>query len=323
LAIAAVAVLGPGCGKVTPGAADNGDAGNDGGGADAQADVPITTDDGCNREAQAICNALADCAMVWVQYLYGDKVTCVARLARSCNDEQKAMGVTRTPDDLAACGADVATTSCADLLASRFPASCQVKPGTIENGVGCGTDWQCASGYCGKKNSDCGVCGPRAALGGDCTADDGCQQGMVCANNKCAVPADLNGPCNLPNQPCRSDLFCTGDGRCAAKLGAGETCRGLLSADCDIFHGFVCNGLLTGTCAQVTVAKGGEACGGGTSTICQDLNPCTGSTATQTGLCAAPAGDGEACGGSGQSNCLPPATCVMNVCRLPSAPACH
>src|SRR5215467_7753079 len=103
LAIAAVAGagagLGLGCGKVTPGAVDNGDgaAGNDGGGADAA----ITTDDGCNREAQAICNALADCATVWVQYLYGDKVTCVARLARSCNDEQKAMGVTRTPNDLA------------------------------------------------------------------------------------------------------------------------------------------------------------------------------------------------------------------------------
>jgi len=303
------------CGTVAPASPTDG-------GADVAA---LTAQEGCAREAQAICDALDHCAPPWVQYLYGDKTTCVSRLSGSCMDEQGAPGVSRLPAEMASCASAVTAASCADLLGGKYPTACQVKPGTVANGKACGTDWQCADAYCAKPaDSNCGVCAPRSTVNGNCAADDGCQPGMVCANKKCVVPGDVGAACD-GNDPCRSNLYCTPAGTCSAKLGAGAVCANIFSGECDIYQGFVCSNLITaGQCVQVTVKKGGESCGGGTRTVCMGFNPCSGSTAAQTGVCANPAGDGEACGdgaGAGR-NCLPPATCTGGLYRLPSSSSC-
>jgi hypothetical protein len=309
LGLALAATVG-GCGGVTPAAVD-------GGGDAAQS---VTAQEGCNQVAKALCDALDSCAPSAVMVLYGDKATCITRAALSCTTDQSVAGIQRTGDDLVSCARALGAATCPDLLAGNFPDVCAVKPGATINGAACGSDWQCQSTYCGKTDK-CGVCGPRQAAGGDCTVDGGCGKGLVCGAKKCVAPAGPNADCNLPAQPCRSDLYCTsatGSGKCAAKLGAGGACMDSDQA-CDFIKGAVCNPL-NHVCVTVNVAKGGEACGLGNKTICVGfVAPC--SNILTGGVCANPAQDGEACGMN--KVCVPPATCETGVCRLPSAIGCQ
>jgi len=309
----ALAALASACGNVSPDkAADGGDA------------AALTVEEGCTQEADAICSALSGCATFWVQLFYGDKTTCVSRLTFSCKNDQMVNGITRTPDEMAACAQAVKSSSCPDLVASKFPAACQVKPGTLMNGIGCGSDWQCQSTYCNTNGQTCGACGPRAAAGGTCTTDDGCMTGMVCASGHCVTPGVSGASCDPMKQPCRSDLYCTSASTCAPHVGAGASCADSASA-CDLFQGVACNPF-NHVCETVAVAQGGAACGivNRTLTLCVALDQCGGATLTQPGVCASPAGDGEACGESNSGhNCIAPATCVNGVCRLPSATNCQ
>ncbi|HEY2730369.1 MAG TPA: hypothetical protein VGK52_10535 [Polyangia bacterium] len=303
-----------GCGGVT---AASPDAGND---APAEAGPPLTTADGCTNVATALCNSLDACAPVAVQVLYGDKSTCVSRAVLSCTTDQSVEGIARTANDLASCAAALSGATCDDLLAGTFPSVCTAKPGTVVNGMACGSDLQCASTFCNKTDA-CGVCSPRQAAGGDCAVDGGCVSGLVCASKKCVAPAGPGGDCNLPNQPCRSDLYCptmNGSAKCAAKLGAGGACTDSDQA-CDLAKGVICNPL-THVCDPIKVAKGGEACSLASKTLCVGfVAPC--SSFLTGGVCANPAQDGETCGGN--AVCVPPATCQNKICRLPSAPDCR
>jgi hypothetical protein len=322
-----------GCGGVTPAATTTG-AGGAGGGthgdmdggagthADAPAERPPTTvADGCSDVAKALCDALNGCAPLFVEYLYGDEATCISRAALSCTTDQMVPGITRTADDLVSCAAAAATTSCADALAGNFPSICSVKPGPVINGMACGSNWQCQSTYCNKTDA-CGVCSPREAAGGDCTVDEGCVAGLVCGNKKCVAPAGPNAACNLPGQPCRSDLYCTsptGSGTCATRIAAGGPCADNPSDACDFVHGDICN-TTNHTCVMIKVGKGGDMCSLASKTVCVGgVGPC--SDFLLGGVCANPAQDGTACGGN--AVCVPPATCVDKICRLPSAPDCH
>jgi hypothetical protein len=314
--VLALAALGAACGKVTPAEIDT-----DGGGGDTV--TPLTADQACGQEAQAICDALAGCATFWIQLLYGDKPTCVARQKVSCMDDQSVVGTTRAPADIVACAQAGATATCPDLLAGKLPAECQLKPGVLVNGRACGSDWQCQSTYCNKHGLQCGTCGPRAAAGADCADSDGCQTGLVCAGSRCVTPGVVGGACDATIQPCRSDLYCTPAATCAKRVGVGGSCADSSDA-CAITQGVACNGL-NHVCEKVAVAAGGAACGivDRTLTLCVALDPCVGATLTAPGVCADPAGDGEACGKSASNrNCLSPATCDMDVCRLPSTPSC-
>jgi hypothetical protein len=304
-----------GCGGVTA-------ASPDGGGGDAAVEMHVvTTEEGCNQVAKALCDALNACAPVFVEEQYGDEATCISRTALVCMTDQGLPAITRTPDDLVACAQVAPGTSCADALAGRFPAACQIKPGTTANGLACGSNLQCQSGYCNKTDA-CGVCGPRQAAAGGCTSNDGCMQGLVCANKTCVAPAELGKPCNLPNQPCRSDLYCTsssGSGTCAARIESGGPCADNPGDACDVFKGNICN-TQDHTCLTINIAKGGEKCGILSKTACVGgIAPCSN---LLSGVCANPAQDGETCGDANNAVCVPPATCVNKVCRLPSAPNC-
>jgi hypothetical protein len=312
-------VCGAGCGSVTP-AAQDGAAGK---GVDAAAEMPaVTVADGCNQVAKALCDTLNGCAPVFVQYLYGDEPTCISRAVLSCMTDQSVSGITRTADDLVSCAKAAATTSCPDALAGSFPSACAVKPGTVVNGMACGSDWQCTSTYCNKTDT-CGVCSPRQAAGGACTADDGCVAGLVCATKTCVMPGGPGVACNLPGQPCRSDLYCTsmtGSGTCKARAEAGASCSDNTRDACDIFQGGVCNTIANAdTCVTISIAKGGDKCSLASKTACVGgIGPC--SDILLGGVCANPAQDGEAC--DNKNVCVPPATCVNALCRLPSAPDC-
>ncbi len=311
--LAAVAAIG--CGGVTAASPDGGS------GVDAPAEVQtVTPAEGCNQVAKATCDALNGCAPIFFEEQYGDEPTCISRAVLSCMTDQSVSGITRTADDLVSCAKAAATTSCADALAGNFPSACSVKPGTVVNGMACGSDWQCQSTYCNKTDA-CGVCGPRQAMNGDCTANDGCVTGLVCGNKKCVAPAELGVACNLPGQPCRSDLYCTsmtGSGTCAAKQGAGGPCADNPSDACDFVHGDICN-TNDHTCVMIKIGKGGDTCSLASKTVCAGgVAPC--SDILLGGVCANPAQDGAACGGN--AVCVPPATCVDRICRLPSAPNC-
>jgi hypothetical protein len=317
-----------GCGGVTaaPSTGGAGAGGAGAGGAGGRVDggpanaPPVTTNDGCTQVAMALCSSLYGCAPVALQVLYGDKTTCIARSVLSCTTDQGVAGIGRTADDLAACATALGTATCSDLLAGQMPSVCTAKPGTVINGRACGSDLQCQSTYCNKTDT-CGVCSPRQTAGGDCTVDAGCVAGLVCAHMKCVAPAGPGGDCNLPNQPCRSDLYCptmNGSAKCTAKLGAGGACADSDQA-CDFVKGVICDPL-NHTCEAINVAKGGMACGLGAKTLCVGfVAPCSAFLAG--GVCANPAEDGAACGGN--AVCIPPATCENKICRLPSAPDCH
>lgn len=304
----AAGLLFAGCGNVKSSA--GGDAGME--------SAPLTADAACEMFAQAYCDALQACATVAVPLYFGDRATCLSRMKLSCTTDQMSPGISRTPEDLAACAHDAASSSCADLVANRLPASCQVKPGSLANGAACGSSWQCLSTHCEKSAAgSCGTCAVRQPANADCTVDEGCTAGLVCSNGKCTAPVGPGASCNS-NTPCRSDLYCEKTTElCTAHVGAAASCAGDSSA-CDLLNGYGCNPF-NHTCQAIGVAKGGEPCGivNGTLVLCIALDACPGATLTQPGACASPAADGTTCGDN--SHCLPPATCVNQLCRLPSA----
>ena len=322
---AAACIAASACGSIER-IGPNGGAGGQGGFAgdaavpDAPVETVVTVAEGCQQVATAICNQLEACAPITVKFFYVDKPTCVARSTLSCMADQSVPGISRTAHDLVTCATDVASATCPDLLASKLPASCLVKPGPQPATAACGSDWQCATTYC-QKTTACGVCAARAAAGGACTVDNGCQTGLVCANSVCVTPGTLAQACDI-NHPCRSDLYCTKliAGSCQQKVGMGGSCADA-DAACDLLKSVACNGS-TKVCDVVNVARGGDACGliNNGLTICVDLNPCSGLV---SGVCANLAADGAACGDAANGvHCAPPATCETGVCRLPSAPNC-
>lgn len=276
----------------------------------------------CGSFAQALCARLSACAPFIAQIWYGNAATCRERVELGCTKDLEVPDTNQTTTEMAACAAAAMTASCDDLLADNFPEPCRIKPGPRRNGEGCGSSWQCMSTHCEKTTGDCGTCAPRQAASGTCSVNGGCQQGLVCTAGKCVSPSAVGGPCDA-NTPCRGGhLYCNA-GTCAMRLGAGNSCAGNAEA-CDFRSGVACNILSAApTCQVVAAAQGGQACGivNGTLTICQLDNDCPGATLTQPGACVAPSQDGTAC--SPRHNCLPPASCVGGICRLPSTAACQ
>jgi len=326
-ALVLVALLGGGCGKIIAVTPDGGagGAGGGGGGGAGGGGATVTAAMACQQVATAICTGVNGCAPFLIKVTYGDLQTCIDRTALGCTNDQMVPDMPRTVEDLLACATAVGGVSCADALAAKFPPVCLFKPGPRADGAACGSSWQCASTYC-KTTDACGVCAARADVGGACSVNGGCLDGLVCAaNGVCVGQAGPNVACNA-NHPCRSDLYCTGNpGTCQPKMTAAGTCADSDQA-CDIVRGFGCNGL-NKTCEMVNVASGGDACGivNNALTVCAGLNPCPGVTLLKPmGVCANPAADGAPCGDAANgTNCVPPATCVSGLCRLPSTPTCN
>jgi hypothetical protein len=148
-------------------------------------------------------------------------------------------------------------------------------------------------------------------------------KGLACANMICVQPGGAGDACNLPAQPCRADLYCSSakaSGTCMARVGTGASCANNGDA-CDYSQGDLCNTLANpNVCVTINIAQPGNACGLGSKTLCVGgVAPC--SSILLGGVCANPAQDGATCGGN--AVCIPPATCVNKLCRLPSVPNCQ
>ncbi len=342
LVVAAGSVAVAACGSVAaqndagPG---NGGAGSGGGGAagsgggggvgiDGGIDAgPPTVEEACGQYASTLCSRLGGCAPYALQLFYGDNDTCLSRVKLGCMLDLEVPDSNQTTAGMAACARDANNSSCADLLANVFPASCQIKPGNRLNGERCGSSWQCMSTHCERSTTDCGVCAPRAAAGGACTVDGGCMQGLVCAAQKCVAPAAMGAPCSAM-APCRANLYCSAiSNTCATPLALGAPCGGD-TGGCDFRQGVSCNTfavMANQKCETVAAAKGGQACGlvNSTLTLCVANNTCQGISLIPLktdGVCPNPAGDGMQC--SDTVHCLAPANCVGGLCRLPSTSSC-
>jgi hypothetical protein len=313
-----LAAVGAACGKVS--ALPDGAGGT--GGADAGMEaVPLTADAACMQFAQAYCGVLETCPAV-LQVYYGDANTCVTRTKLACVTDQMSPGIARTPNDIVACTNAASSATCADVVDNNLPAACQVSAGTVVNGGGCGSSWQCMSTHCEKSGSSvCGTCAVRQPVNGTCTVNEGCVAGLLCANGKCAMPVALGAACSN-NVPCSGYLYCDKTTQiCSAYVESGASCASDSSA-CDLLNGYGCNPF-THVCQSVGVANGGGECGlvNSTLVVCIVLDNCSGATLTKPGVCASPAQDGTAC--DDNMHCLPPATCVNQLCRLPSSGSCQ
>src|SRR5262249_26873477 len=153
--------------------------------------APPTVDEACNQFGTAICAALEACGPALLQYLYGTMANCVSRQALGCSTDQTAPGTGRTTTQIVACAQAVPSITCSDLAAGNIPDVCQPVPGTVINGAGCGSSAQCQSTHCEKPDTGCGTCAPRQPAAGNCTSNDGCNVGLVCANNKCVTPGAM------------------------------------------------------------------------------------------------------------------------------------
>jgi hypothetical protein len=327
-----VGLAGIGCGSVSPaadGAAGTGGGGSGGsdGGNDATDAAPPTADQACAAIAQALCARLADCAPFELSLLYGTAANCNVRVALGCSKDQSEPDSTRTPGEVVDCANALPAVACADLINNNFPTACQNPPGNRADGTGCGSSLQCMSTHCEKSGTACGTCAVRQATGGTCTVDEGCQVGLVCANAKCIAPRAVGGQCD-DSHPCKASLYCSASTAMCAQhaTGAGMACATDKNV-CDVAHGFGCDTFeTTPACEAVVVANGGDACGlvNGTLTVCPEFNDCTIAGGAVSGTCPNAPKDGDPCTLTNpRLDCVPPATCVGGVCRLPSVTTCN
>lgn len=285
----------------------------------------------CQEGSKAYCDYAARCLPPQLKALYGDSATCESRLYLSCM-ESFAPGSTATGESLSTCTKAIAALSCDGAIDSQ--AACNPTPGTLTNGSPCGSDYQCQSTYCkltsngSGMTSTCGACTQRAKVGDSCDATE-CEFGLGCVSqgtgpSKCVTPAAEGSQCSS-NAACQSGLICSNN-LCAKPtyLGPGASCDPNKAPSCDFRQGLYCNN--SKICEAVKYANNGEACGSmqnGTLTLCQGGAACIqmgGILGSRT--CVAPAKDGQPCNSATGPGCLSPATCVNNVCTVPSAAAC-
>lgn len=295
------------------------------GGSDISA-APVTADQACTDADKVLCDKINSCAPLLVQSEYGDSATCQSRTKLGCTPSFSAPGTSATPANLESCAKDAANLSCADLVNNNPPASCKTKPGTVMNGGACGTDAQCAGGYCIiDANTGCGTCGTRIAAGGACDkpGQAACDYGTECIGGTCKAPGNTGDKC-AANADCGFGLVCKSMA-CAPGDAAGAACTtNLMNGDnnCDSTKGLYC-APKTMQCTAVKTAMVGGACGfnvmAGDYTVCVGSFCKPGAMGLQ-GTCTAYVADGGMC--SPTDSCQAPAKCIGNVCKLVDPSTC-
>lgn len=281
----------------------------------------ISAAQACEEMSIAGCSKLYECTPFTMSLSYPDEATCVVRSKLQCSTGALPNGSNGTPASIAACAAAVVAMSCEDLIAGVQPVACNIA-GTLASGAACAGDDQCSSGFC-KKSAVCGVCADKVASGVACTQSGECANGLACAGtgSKTCQPHRVVGASCSTMEPCRSDLYCHA-GACAVPAKTvGASCVATEAGSCDSRSGLFCSPVAS-TCAAVTLAEVGSPCGfvGGTTVLCKSGAQCKYTGAM--GLCVAHAADGASCDMSNAIGCLAPASCVNNVCTVPTRPTC-
>ncbi len=303
--------------RCVKGAASTGDASASA--TDVPAAVTTTPAQACD-DLTKICDRLNTCAPLAIKVAYGDLATCVARTRLDCLDAIAAPNTGLTGPAVTTCLNAATAASCSDLI-YRKVAACQFK-GTRANGVRCGTNEQCVSGYCGKSDSNCGTCAAHAGAGAKCAQDDDCEPGFDCSDDlHCVLPGPGGTGCSA-TQPCAIGFYCR-NGSCAATAGsAGAACQDLFG--CDFFQGLFCNTTLR-VCQKIKYPGPGEACGLVNSEflVCSPGANCITVAGAVQGVCAMVAADGATCGATNNLTCTVPAQCFSGRCTLPNSSACN
>jgi hypothetical protein len=274
----------------------------------------VTADQACGDFATAFCGKFNTCYPFLITVTYGDMGTCATRVKLGCTAQNAANGTGATPTNIEACKAAVPGIACTDILDNTTPSACNFK-GTLSNGTACGDNGQCSSGFCNINSGTCGACAAIIPAGSSCT-NGGCDTGLTCAGGVCKAPGAAGATCS-DTAPCKGSLVCK-SGTCATpQTSAGGTCSPTAS-DCQLASGIFCN--QNSVCANIDTAAAGDPCGvvAGALTVCKGSGACMSSGLS--GTCASPKADGASCGTN--DKCLPPASCVGGVCKLPNPSSC-
>lgn len=293
--------------------------------------VTVTAEQACSDYAAAVCDELNKCAPLLVSLSFNDVATCKTRVIINCPKIFEANGTSATPAKLEQCKLDASNLACNDLFANAVPPACVPSPGTLVDGNACGDDAQCVSTFCSRKSDAvCGVCAKLPSAGAPCTGSSflgggDCGRGLVCANKVCVKPKlkDETG-CDSTTAPCLAGLSCFG-GKCVTAAKGGEACDGAekTGPNCDLTQGFYCAGLVSKSCKSAKVVAAGQPCGfiSGEVVACGGGSTCKNVTGT-AGTCMAPAADGGACDPVKGPDCLGPAKCVANQCKIADPTTC-
>lgn len=267
--------------------------------------------------AGSLCSKTAECLSdVLVQAAYGSAETCRARVLQQFQLASKGDGYGISEQTGAACNTALGSVNCQDLLSGIVPDVCKFT-GTLADGTSCADDAQCVSGSCFVDDTaTCGKCGPRAALGADCT-NSNCERGLKCGSDKKCTNGNPGSPCGK-QEDCRILTACR-EGTCKDVLQEGAACTNGKpeSIPCDLTKALFC---VENVCkkAAISVAGTDEKCG------LTSASPLT-VTLCNTGECSADkcrawAADGAAC--TTEGDCQDPAKCRNGKCALKDPLAC-
>jgi len=286
----------------------------------------VSTSQACADWASANCKKIQSCAPFLIPRDFGDLATCMSRMALACPPNAMTIGSTLMPGALEACADAYQMVTCADYLSINTPSACMFK-GSLALGAACAADDQCANGYCQTLvPATCGVCATRSPVGGACFSDSDCEQaGLTCGADACVPLAVLGAACDQAH-PCEPVFYCSSTGMCVARLGLGAACDPTTNDDpCDATVGLYCN-QVTSSCAQTRASTPGGPCGvsaDGTVSICGAAGACPLPDGATTGTCQAAVLEGAACDPAQGPNCLPPGTCLGNVCASLNPSSCQ
>jgi hypothetical protein len=284
----------------------------------------VTPEQACDSAANALCDKIQECAPAFASIFLTDKATCVSRLLINCPKGFSAPGNVGTPAQLAACADQARAAACDDILGRNTPESCRTIAGTLEDGAACGSNGQCKGKLCRTSGgATCGACSSVGAAGAACTADDECDYGLKCEQNKCIAYGKAGNACNK-DQPCLPSLGCI-DGVCSTPLATGASCTFKQGENpCSALKGEWCHPTRR-VCEPFKQASAGGDCG----VVGTDAVLCTGSGTGafckldgQKGKCIAPANDGAGCNDQNGPHCIPPAHCVGGVCTISDPASC-
>jgi hypothetical protein len=271
--------------------------------------------------AQSLCDWLNRCSPADFKSFFADPSACPPRLAHVADSFVGLSGVSINQSQVDSCAGKLPGSTCGGL-----PDECNFR-GTLAVGAPCSGSLQCATGDCFFTDTPgqtalCGKCAATVGEGADCTNTD-CNTGLVCANGKCAAPAQSGQACDESTRPCADPLVCV-DAKCAAPLAAGADC-GLTatSPPCDTSQGLTClptaGNTTAGKCQPAQFGSVGQKCGiqpdGG-------FVSCAGSSCVKD-TCAVDSDEGGPCDPTNGPFCGYGFDCVGGKCEVPAAITCN
>jgi len=312
-----------------------------GGGCAKASDTSVTTDQGCNEQATAVCKKLSDCDPFALQSLYGDETTCDGQQKQECLALLQAEGTSRTASQAGDCATALRAQSCDDYTSNTAIAACATQPGALAGGKACIDDAQCTSAYCRVTSTSPGACGlcstnPPAKEGETCSGSTPCGVGLSCsggATPTCVGIGTSGSECSA-SSPCTAGstcIFSVGDGgssvgSCVAQGTQGSSCDAV-SAPCNSSQGFACDPA-SHQCASITLAPSDQGCdndltqcAAGTCRASPEAGPEAG--ADEPRICIPAATVGGECDVVAGPDCMPPALCTQHVCTIKQASSCH